>query len=327
MKLIYMIFLLSFCFSKNYQSNDIENETFTREELFKEYVASTLPGYLFFGPYSFNIGVNLGGSSISNGGSSRKANSIWLATPLLAGFLIRTVSKDIVNNVLQKPTVEDQKSTFYYNIYYVGPDISSIKNVSFESIDDAWNANIDEVSSTFDYPSLGFRTGFSTDKFGMDYEMSLSGHHTKKERIIYEYNSPQTGVVPLEQEIPSHFYMLHSMYIGLNTYYVMPDFILTPYLGAGSGLLLNSVQSEYPGPADLAREGGSLALDETSINLGVHSFFGFRLMKKRSFYYIEGRYAIHNFDSKSGTLENRSIDTFGLESFQLQFGIGTSLFK
>ena len=33
-------------------------------------------------------------------------------------------------------------------------------------------------------------------------------------------------------------------YTGLNTYYVMPDFILTPYLGAGSGLLLYSVQSE-----------------------------------------------------------------------------------
>ena len=98
MKLIYIILLLSFCFPKNQQSNKTDKEAFTKKLLFKKYVAATLPGYLFFGPYSFNIGVGLGGNSISNGGSSKTANSIWLATPLLAGFLVRTVSKDIINN-------------------------------------------------------------------------------------------------------------------------------------------------------------------------------------------------------------------------------------
>ena len=43
----------------------------------------------------------------------------------------------------------------------------------------------------------------------------------------------------------------------------------TPYLGVGGGVLLNSVQSEYPGPADLAREDGSLALDEMGLSYGA----------------------------------------------------------
>ena len=121
--------------------------------------------------------------------------------------------------------------------------------------------------------------------------------------------------------------MLHSMYMGINTYYVLPNFFITPYLGVGGGVLLNSVQSEYPGPADLAREDGSLALDEMGLSYGAHAFLGFRHVKENLFYYFEIRPAVHKFDLESGSIENKSKDKFDLELIQFQIGIGQNIFK
>jgi len=324
MKKLILTILISSCFTQTIKSND--QKYITKKDLFKKYVANTLPGYLFLGPYSFMYGVNLGGNSIKDGNSPQKANTLWLATPLMAGFLVNQITKDILKTILDRPIQDDKSSTFYYNIFYIGPDISTIKDIQFQGIDSNWEAQIDEVPSGYDYPPLGFRTGFVTDRYGMDYEMSLIAHHTIEKNIIYEYNSPETGIVPLPQNIPSHFYMLHSMFMGLNAYYVLPDFILTPYVGFGGGLLLNSVQSEYAGPADLAREGGSLALDEMDWNYGVHSFLGFRYMSDNSFYYLELRPSVNRFKLESGSSPNKSKDSFNLESFQFQLGIGRNIF-
>ena len=331
MKLVKILLLISFSYaqlSRNINDPNFGKEaSFTKKSIYKQYLSQALPGYLFFGPYSFMYGVSLGGSAISRGESPFKANTFWLATPLLAGALVHLASKDLINNTLAKPTHEDYSSTFYYNIYFVSPDISSIQNISFKALDSSWDAKIDEVPSGFDYPSLGFRTGFMTEQYGVDYEMSLIEHHTSEKNIIYEYNSPATGIVPLEQKIPSHFYMLHSMYMGINTYYVLPNFFITPYLGVGGGVLMNSVQSEYPGPADLAREDGSLALDEMGLSYGAHAFLGFRHVKENLFYYFEIRPAVHKFDLESGSIENKSKDKFDLELIQFQIGIGQNIFK
>ncbi len=331
MNLIKILLLISCCFAqldKNIDNRFFEKESnFTKKSIYKQYLYQALPGYLFFGPYSFMYGVSLGGSAISKGDSPLKANTLWLSTPLLAGLLVHLASKDLTNNTLAKPTYKDYSSTFYYNIYFISPDISSIQNIRFKALDSSWDAKIDEVPSDFDYPSLGFRTGFMSERYGVDYEMSLIEHHTSEKKIIYEYNSLETGIVPLEQKIPSHFYMLHSMYMGLNTYCVLPDFFMTPYLGVGGGVLLNSVQSEYPGPADLARENGSLALDEMGLSYGVHAFFGLRYMKENLFYYLEIRPSIHNFELESGSIGNKSKDKFDLQLIQFQFGIGQNIFK
>ncbi len=331
MKFFRVFLLLSLCYAQlDSDINDPyfrDKTTFTKKTIYKQYLSQSLLGYLFFAPYSFMYGVSLGGSAISKGDSPLKANTLWLSTPLLAGFLVHAASKDLINNTLAKPTNEDPSSTFYYNIYFVGPDISSIQNIKFQALNSSWDAKIDEVPSGFDYPSLGFRTGFMTKQYGFDYEMSLIAHHTTEKKIIYEYNSIETGIVPLEQEIPSHFYMLHSMYMGGNTYYVLPNFFITPYLGIGGGLLLNSIQSEYPGPADLARQDGSLALDEMSLSYGLHAFIGFRYIKKNLFYYLEMRPTKHKFNLESGTGENKSKDKFDLELVQFQIGIGRNIFK
>ena len=324
---ISILLLLSLIFGQTTKDNiDLYPN---KKSLYKQYLIQTLPAYLFFAPYSFMYGVTLGGSAISEGASPFEANSLWLSSPLIAGLLVHLATKDIIENVLARPKKKDSTSTFYYNIYYAGPDISSIENINFKGIYSDWEANIDEVPSGFDYPSLGFRTGFMKDRYGLDFEMSLIAHHTLEKTIIYEYDSPETGIIPIPQDIPSHFYMLHSMLIGINSYYVLPNFsFIKPYIGLGGGLLLNSVQSEYPGPADLAREDGKLALDEMDYNYGGHVFFGLRYMKESSFFYLEIRPSVHKFELESGsTGPNASHDKFDLKLAQLQFGIGKDIFK
>lgn len=186
MKLVKILLLISFSYaqlSKDINDPNFGKEaSFTKKSVYKQYLSQALPGYLFFGPYSFMYGVSLGGSAITRGDSPLKANTFWLSTPLLAGALVHLASKDLINNTLAKPTHEDYSSTFYYNIYFVSPDISSIKNISFKALDSSWDAKIDEVPSGFDYPSLGFRTGFMTERYGVDYEMSLIEHHTSEKK-------------------------------------------------------------------------------------------------------------------------------------------------
>jgi len=311
-----------------------EMEVSTKKQVFKQYLLNSIPSSLFFGPYSFMFGVTLGGNSIVDGDSPFVANTKWLVTPLLAGFLVQAASHDIKNNILKKPTDVDN-STFYYSIFYIGPDISSIKEFKAEGADGRWSANLAEAEMGIDYPPLGYRTGFSTQRFGMDYEMSLLAHHTLKQTAFYnfngqiynkEYNIYVDLPTAMEIDLPAHFLMLHSMFMGINAYYVLPNFGITPYVGGGAGLLLNSVQSQYPGPANLAQEEGSLALDEMEMNWGYHGMVGFRYMKSESFYYLEFRPTFHNFQYNSGTGLLEENDQFMLQSFQFQFGIGTSIF-
>ena len=330
-----IIIIYNFCISQNNTNDSLEktkNKTYTKKQVFTQYITNSLPAYLFFGPYSYLYGVNLGGQSIVKGEKPSVANTKWLATPVIAGFLIRLATKDIIKEVLKKEITNDNSSTFYYNIYYTAPDISSIKDIEFVSIEgsskffNGWDANIAEVTSSYDFPAFGYRSGFTTVKYGLDYEMSISEHHTQQQDVFFQYNSNLGGVQD-NVRLPSHFYMLHHMFMGINAYYVLPEVILTPYIGIGGGVLLNSVQSEYPGPADLVRQEGSLALDAMDMNIGYHGFFGLRYMRDYSFYYLEFRPTLHSFDIESGSQGNRSNDTFKLQSFQIQLGIGKSIFN
>ena len=305
----------------------------TEKQLFQEYLISVIPANLFFGPYAFIYGVSIGGASIVNGDSPLKANTMWLLTPMMGGALIQTVNRD-KQKALIGPS-DGNNSTLYYNIFYIGPDISSIKDFNAQGDDGRWSANVVEAKTSIDYPPLGYRTGFTTNSYGMDFEISLSAHHTIKDSIYYSfngeiYNEDYNMYVDLPPQLkiglPTHFLMLHSLYMGLNVYYALPDFGVRPYVGAGAGILLNSIQSQYPGPANLAQQDGTLALDEIDMNLGYHGLFGFRYMRQKSFYYVEFRPTIHNFEYSSGSGRLKEHDQFILQSFQIQLGIGKNLF-
>ena len=269
-----------------------------------------------------------------DGDSPLKANTKWLVAPLLAGALIQMKALEIKTSVLKKPTDNDN-STLYYNIFYIGPDISSIKDFNAKGDDGKWSAGVVEAETGTDYPPLGYRTGFSTSSFGVDFEMSLLAHHTLEQKAYYNfegqiYNEDYNVYVDLptsmEIDLPTHFLMLHSMYIGINAYYVLPNFGVTPYIGAGGGVLLNSIQSQYPGPANLAQEDGALALDEMELNWGYHGMVGFRYMREKSFYYVELRPTFHNFQYESGLDRLKEHDQFVLQSFQIQLGVGKNIF-
>jgi len=169
----------------------------------------------------------------------------------------------------------------------------------------------------------------------MDFEMSLLAHHTLEQTAYYNfqgqiYNEDYNMYVDLPPalniDLPTHFLMLHSMYMGINAYYVLPNFGVTPYIGAGGGALLNSIQSQYPGPANLVQEAGSLALDEMELNWGYHGMVGFRYMREKYFYYVELRPTFHNFKYESGSGRLKEHDQFVLQSFQIQLGVGKNIF-
>ena len=334
----FCLFMFSSISLSNIYSEDstsqIEQGTVTQKKVFKEYLKIILPANMFFGPYAFIYGVTIGGQAIVDGDPPLKANTKWLVAPLLAGALIQMKTLEIKKYVLKKPT-DDDNSTLYYNILYVGPDISSIKDFNAKGDDGKWSANVIEAETGTDYPPLGYRTGFSTSSFGVDFEMSLLAHHTLEQKAYYNfegqiYNEDYNVYVDLptsmEIDLPTHFLMLHSMYIGINAYYVLPNFGVTPYIGAGGGLLLNSIQSQYPGPANLAQEDGALALDEMELNWGYHGMVGFRYMREKSFYYVELRPTFHNFQYESGSGRLKEHDQFVLQSFQIQLGVGKNIF-
>jgi len=334
----FCLFMVSSISLSNIYSEDstsrVEQGAVTQKKMFKKYLQYTLPASMISGPYAFIYGVTIGGQSIVDGDSPLKANTKWLVAPLLAGALIQMKALEIKTSVLKKPTDNDN-STLYYNIFYIGPDISSIKDFNAKGDDGKWSADVVEAETGTDYPPLGYRTGFSTSSFGVDFEMSLLAHHTLEQKAYYNfegqiYNEDYNMYVDLppalEIDLPTHFLMLHSMYIGINAYYVLPNFGVTPYIGAGGGVLLNSIQSQYPGPANLAQEDGALALDEMELNWGYHGMVGFRYMREKSFYYVELRPTFHNFQYESGLDRLKEHDQFVLQSFQIQLGVGKNIF-
>jgi hypothetical protein len=334
----FCLFIFSSISLSNIYSEDstsqVEQGAVTQKKVFKKYLKIILPANMFFGPYAFLYGVTIGGQAIVDGDSPLKANTKWLVAPLVAGVLIQQNTSEIKTSILKEP-MEDDNSTLYYNIVYIGPDISSIKDFNAKGDDGKWSANVIKAETGTDYPPLGYRTGFSTSSFGMDFEMSLLAHHTLEQKAYYEfqgqiYNEEYNVYVDLPPalniDLPSHFLMLHSMYMGINAYYVLPNFGVTPYIGAGGGVLMNSIQSQYPGPANLVQEDGALALDEMELNWGYHGMVGFRYMREKSFYYVELRPTIHNFQYESGLDRLKEHDQFVLQSFQIQLGVGKNIF-
>ena len=205
---LFCLFMFSSISLSNIYSEDstsrVEQGAVTQKKVFKKYLQNILPANMFFGPYAFIYGVAIGGQAIVAGDPPLKANTKWLVAPLLAGALIQMKTLEIKKYTLKKPT-DDNNSTLYYNIFYIGPDISSIKDFNAKGDDGKWSADVIEAKTGTDYPPLGYRTGFSTSSFGMDFEMSLLAHHTLEQRAYYDFQ----GQIYNED---------YNMYVDIKTY-------------------------------------------------------------------------------------------------------------
>ena len=332
--LIHLLFSISFCFDELRDSTDIDGNKFhSKEKAYKMYLQNNTINNILFGHYGFLYGVGFGGNAILRGNTPFEANTIWLFTPLFAGTLINITANDFLNNINIKQNKKIDKN-LYFKSFYISPDISSIKH--FKAEGDKWTAEVLKTNTSFDYPAIGYRTGRISEKYGYDFEMALLAHHTIKQKVYYNfngeiYNEEANSYVELpstmEIDLPSHFLMLHSLFTGLNFYYNLPEFGFRPYIGFGAGLLLNSVQSQYPGPANLVQNENNFTLDDMSFNWGYHLITGFRYLKSDSFYYLELRPTFHNYKYNSGSGKLTEVDQFLLQSVQFQIGIGKNLFK
>ncbi len=332
---IYLLLSVSFCYEALNDSTEINNkEVYNAEKAYKTYLQNNIISNLIFGHYGFMYGVGIGGNSILAGDKPFKANTLWLITPIFAGTFINLTTNDYIKNFLKVKQNKKINKNIYFKSFFIGPDISSINR--FKAEGDLWTAEVIKTNTSFDYPTIGFRTGKISKKYGYDFEMALLAHHTTKQKVYYNFNGqifneeansyvelPST----MEVDLPSHFLMLHSLYSGLNIYFNLPEFGFRPYIGFGAGLLFNSIQSQYSGPANLVQSKNNFALDNLSFNLGYHLITGFRYVKSNSFYYLELRPTFHNFEYNSGSGKLSEVDRFVLQSFQFQIGIGKNLFK
>ena len=193
-----------------------------------------------------------------------------------------------------------------------------------------WEAGAAEVKTTISFPAVGRRIGVSGRHWGGEFETSIVAHHTSKQTVYYDATGfirvPGLGVVPLmlnDIELPDRFLMLHSLYMGTNVFLWLPKVIVEPYVGFGAGVLLNSVQSQYPGPANLTQEVGSLALDKISLGYGLRALLGVRAdISDRKFVFAEFRPARYYYTYESGTGNLAENDRFTLQLFEAQIGLG-----
>ena len=307
---------------------------------FKELLLSTVILEAYLASYTFVWGVALGGSAISQGERPEKATATWAVVSLgglaLGWLFTEAIAQDYVKILRSASRRAEPGSWRYYRLLGAGVSTASIIDFEAQSIytgdqgSPQWTASTAEVNTATTFPALGHRIGGSGRRWGGEFEASLVSHHTKAQTVVYDAEGyvqiPGLGAVPIQLDqvsIKDRFLMLHSLSMGANFYVWLPKVIVSPYVGLGGRLLLNSVQSQYPGPANLTLEAGSLALDSMTWGWGLHALFGLRApLADKKFLFAEFRPARHYFayDSGSGFLKEQ--DRFTLQIFEFQLGLG-----
>ena len=295
---------------------------------------------VYFAPYSFIFGVALGGQSIVGGKSLNRANAVWATTSIagmamswLASNALTLEMREMLKGVGPEMGAND---TRIYRIFSGGLSTSSILDFQAESVfmgdngKPQWEAGAAEVKTTISFPAVGRRIGVSGRHWGGEFETSIVAHHTSKQTVYYDATGfirvPGLGEVPLalnDIEIPDRFLMIHSLFMGANVFVWLPKVKVEPYVGLGTGVLINSVQSQYPGPANLIQEDGSLALDATTVGFALRGLLGFRVdISDRKFVFAEFRPARYYYTYESGTRNLAENDRFTLQIFEVQMGLG-----
>lgn len=313
----------------------------TEQAVFRELIIGTIITMSFFGGYSFLIGTSFGGDEISSRDNPKKATAKWAGATLIGMSFGVYAAESLV-----KPYHKIQKSDprngeidrwKIYRAIFSGTSATSIINFQSESIFEGdnglpqWTANTPEVKTTMTFPVMGYRLGAHGTRFGGEFETSIVSHHTNKQTISYDANGEiyvsDLGIyVPLQidqVEIPDRFLMLHSLSLGANFYTWLPDIGVNPYVGFGGRLLLNSVQSLFPGPAELIQQKGGLALDSITLGWGFNAIFGLHIpISEMKFLFAEFRPIRYSFNYESGLDQLQAHDRFTLQSFEFQIGLG-----
>ena len=308
---------------------------------FRSLLLSTIISESYLATYSFIWGVTLGGSALTQGDRPEKATAIWagisLAGMAMSWVVTEELAKEYLKLLRSGPQSGKPGALRFYRVLFAGASTASILNYQGESIFEGdngsplWTASTPEVNTVMTFPALGYRLGASGRWWGGEFETSLVSHHTKKQTVAYDaegiiYIPELRAYVPIQLdqlEIPDRFLMLHSMSMGANFYVWLPKVGVRPYVGLGGRLLLNSVQSQYPGPANLALQKGKLALDSMTWGWGFHALFGFRApLSSKKFLYAEFRPARHYFGYEGGSGQAKERDHFTLQIFEFQLGLG-----
>jgi len=295
----------------------------------------------YFAPYAFMWGLSLAGGAIARGESPERANLIW-AGASIGGMALSWMASSGISNEMQKflkagDSEPGTARTKYYRIFSGGLSTASILDFQAKSVvtssdgESQWTAGAAEVNTASSFPALGRRIGMSNRRWGGEFETSMVAHHTTAQTVFYDASGEiwvpaLNATVPLtlsDVDLPDRYLMLHSLFMGANIYVWLPKVKVEPYVGVGAGLLFNSVQSQYPGPANLVQEVGSLALDVTRVGYGLRALLGIRAnLSETKFIFAEFRPARFYYAYESGTSYLKENDSFTLQIFEAQIGLG-----
>ena len=330
-KILTMVILVSLhpLFSQSTSSNTTPRDTLTRKEAFSFIIRNTLVNQAYLSTYFFMAGNSFQGRALSLGKSPTKATIQWVSASVvglgLSYFTTKTLSQEYEDILSSGDRNEISNEPRYYQYIYTGGSIANITDFKAESMtagsdgNPLWIATTPKVKTSLSFPSLGYGFGVSGKRLVREFETSLVSHYTVEQDVSYDAIPIPIGTIAL----PDRFFLINSLTMGVNVNYWLPEIGVKPYIGLGGRMLINSIQSQYPGPGDLTQSKGDLELDSITLNWGFHASVGVRsTLSNNRFLYAEFRPLRHYFDYESGKATGKEKDQFTFEIFEFRLGMG-----
>ena len=330
-KILTMVILVSLhpVFSQSTSSNTTSTDTLTRQKAFSLIIKNTLINQAYLSTYFFMAGNSFQGRALSLGKSPTEATIQWVSASVvglgLSYFTTKTLSQEYEDILSSGDRNEISNEPRYYQYIYTGGSIANITDFKAESMtagsdgNPLWIATTPKVKTSLSFPSLGYGFGVSGKRLVREFETSLVSHYTVEQDVSYDAIPIPIGTIAL----PDRFFLINSLTMGVNVNYWLPEIGVKPYIGLGGRMLINNIQSQYPGPGDLTQSKGDLELDSSTLNWGFHASVGVRFtLSNNRFLYAEFRPLRHYFDYESGTDTAKEKDQFTFEIFEFRLGMG-----
>ena len=326
-----MVILVSLhpVFSQSTSSNTTSTDTLTRQKAFSLIIKNTLINQAYLSTYFFMAGNSFQGRALSLGKSPTEATIQWVSASVvglgLSYFTTKTLSQEYEDILSSGDRNEISNEPRYYQYIYTGGSIANITDFKAESMtagsdgNPLWIATTPKVKTSLSFPSLGYGFGVSGKRLVREFETSLVSHYTVEQDVSYDAIPIPIGTIAL----PDRFFLINSLTMGANVNFWLPEIGVKPYIGLGGRMLINNIQSQYPGPGDLTQSKGDLELDSSTLNWGFHASVGVRFtLSNNRFLYAEFRPLRHYFDYESGTDTAKEKDQFTFEIFEFRLGMG-----